>query len=189
MVSNKSDPISPKHSADTLLPLVYSELRKLARARLRDDRAGQSLDATGLVHEAFLRLSKNPHCRWNSRGHFFAAAGEAMRRILIERARQRQTLKCGEGNRPQSIDENLAAEIQTTRLIEMDEALDALESIDHRKADLVKLRFFIGLTNQEIADALEIHPATVARDWVFARAWLKRYMDEPGEPKVARRKT
>jgi RNA polymerase sigma factor (TIGR02999 family) len=169
------------HSADTLIPLVYSELRKLARAKLRDDRANQSLDATGLVHEAFLRLSADPECQWNNRGHFFAAAGEAMRRILIEKARSRQTLKRGAGLRPQELLDDEVGFDQPERLLELDEALQQLEAQDDRKANLVKLRFFVGLSNAEIARALEIHPATVARDWAYARAWLKRYMDAERE--------
>lgn len=177
MTTNPSQPNPQQHSADTLIPLVYTELRRLARARLRDDRAGDSVEATGLVHEAFLRLSKNPDCQWNSRGHFFAAAGEAMRRILVEKARHRQTLKRGGGIQPKSIEDDLMGKPTTERLIELDEALEQLELIDARKANLVKLRFFVGLTNQEIASILEIHTATVARDWAFARAWLKRQMD------------
>lgn len=169
----------PCYSSANLLPLVYDELRKLAKARLRDDRAGQSIDATGLVHEAFLRLSKTPDCKWNSRGHFFAAAGEAMRRILIERARQRQTIKRGGGATNQSLDdEHEAVHVKDTRLIQLDEAINALECVDTRKADLVKLRFFVGLSNEEIADALGIHIATVSRQWTYARAWLKREMGE-----------
>ena len=172
------DPSTSRYSSDTLLPLVYEELRRLARARLRDDRAGQSLDATGLVHEAFMRLTKDALGEWNSRGHFFAAAGEAMRRILIERARSRQTLKRGQGMTFEAYDENkVGQDDRDDRLIRLDEALVDLEAVDNRKADLVKLKFFAGLTHEEIADALEIHLATVSRDWAYARAWLKRQMD------------
>ncbi len=171
------EPQAPCHSSETLLPLVYGELRKLARARLKDDLAGRSMDATGLVHEAFLRLSKSPDCKWNSRGHFFAAAGEAMRRILIERARQRQSRKRGSGAARESLNEG-AAVIRDDRLIRLNEALSALESVDARKADLVKLRFFVGLSHEEIADAMGVHLATVSRDWAYARAWLKREMSE-----------
>lgn len=170
---------NPKHSTDTLIPLVYHELRKLARTRLRDDQAGQSIDATGLVHEAFIRLSKSDSCQWNGRGHFFAAAAEAMRRILIERARQRQTIKHGNGAFREELDVAHAAEWnRDLRLIQLDEVLSQLEANDARKADVVKLRFFVGLNNEEIADALGVHVATVARDWTYARAWLKRQIDE-----------
>jgi RNA polymerase sigma factor (TIGR02999 family) len=169
---------SSRHSADTLIPLVYSELRKLAKSRLKGDHAGQSLDATGLVHEAFLRLARGGDQQWNSRGHFFAAAGEAMRRILIENARSRQTSKRGGGATPISLDDEVMdANFNDQRLIQLNDALDELEAFDARKASLVKLRFFAGLSNDEIADALEIHPATVSRDWAFSRAWLKRWMD------------
>ncbi|MCS7468592.1 ECF-type sigma factor [Stieleria sp. ICT_E10.1] len=175
-MSESSDLDQERFSSDDLIPLVYTELRRLAKRRLSDDRAGQSLDATGLVHEAFIRLSRDPNCQWNSRGHFFGAAAEAMRRILIERSRQRQTQKRGKGTPHESLSPEAEVSDRDERLIKLDEALDELEAVDVRKARLVKLRFFVGLTNEEIADALEIHLATVNRDWAYARAWLKREM-------------
>lgn len=166
------------HSSDTLLPLVYGELRRLARSRLNNEFSSGSVEATGLVHEAFLRLSENHNCQWNSRAHFFAAASEAMRRILIERARRRQSVKRGGGVDIEALDpEQISCSEKDAGLLRLDEALEELESIDARKANLVKLRYFVGMTNQEIADALQIHVATVARDWAYARAWLKREME------------
>lgn len=166
------------HSSDTLIPFVYNELRRLAKSRLKNEFSSGSIAATGLVHEAFLRLSQNKDCQWNSRGHFFAAAAEAMRRILIEKARARLSLKRGGGVAIETLDEaQIAGSEKDELLLRLNDALEELESIDTRKANLVRMRYFVGMTNEEIADALQIHVATVARDWAYARAWLKREME------------
>jgi len=164
------------HSADELLPLVYDELRKLAAARLAQERDGQSLQATALVHDAWLRLVDVRHQqRWDSRGHFFAAAAEAMRRILIERARRRGRLKHGgEFQRVDLPDEILIGNSTCEDVLALDEALTKLESLQPEKAQLVKLRFFAGLTIEQTAEALGMSVSTADRQWVYARAWLFR---------------
>ena len=164
------------HSADKLLPLVYDELRKLATARLTQERAGQSLQATALVHDAWLRLVDVRHQqRWDSRGHFFAAAAEAMRRILVERARRRGRIKHGgEFERVDLPDEILIGNSTCEDVLALDEALTKLESQQPEKAQLVKLRFFAGLTIEQTAESLGISTSTADRHWVYARAWLFR---------------
>ena len=162
-------------AAEQLLPLVYDELRKLAAAKMAQEKPGQTLQATALVHDAYLRLvgvEKAQH--WNSRGHFFGAAAEAMRRILIEKARQKETLKRG-GDR---IKLNVA-EIRSVDntspldLLALDEALQQLEAADPRRAELVKLRFFAGLSNEQAAQALGISSSTADNDWAYAKTWLR----------------
>lgn len=162
--------------AEQLLPLVYNDLRKLARYRLANERSGQSLQATALVHEAYIRLVGGNVIDWNGAGHFFGAAAEAMRRILIDRARKRATQKDGGDCRRIELTDNLISTPSDERLVELDDALDALAEYDVRKAEVVKLRFFAGLTNDETAAALGIATATAQRDWLFARAWLHRQM-------------
>src|SRR5215831_18241781 len=161
-------------AAAELLPLVYDELRKLAAARLADEKPGQTLQATALVHEAYLRLvGDGQPADWNGRGHFFAAAAEAMRRILINRARDRHRLKRG-GDRHR-VDLDALAEPATApdaHLLDLDDALDRLARSHPRAAELVKLKFFAGLTLQESAAALGLPPRTADRLWAFARAWL-----------------
>ena len=162
-------------AAGELLPLVYDELRKLAASRLAAEKPGQTLQATALVHEAYLRLiGGDPGQAWNGRGHFFAAAAEAMRRILVDAARRKQTEKHG-GDRERvdlsAID--LAVEGPAVDLLELDEALEKLGRKDPRKAELVKLRFFAGLTTDQAAAALGIAPSTADEDWAFARVWLR----------------
>jgi RNA polymerase sigma factor (TIGR02999 family) len=162
----------PKAAAQ-LLPLVYVELRKLAAQKLAQEKPGQTLEATGLVHEAYLRLLGNQKSqRWNGRGHFFAAAAEAMRRILIDTARRKRRPKHG-GNR-QRVDLDGALNIAEPRddLLALDEALTRLAQQEPEKAELVKLRYFAGLTLDEAAACLAISPATAKRYWVVARAWL-----------------
>ena len=165
------------HAAEQLLPLVYQELRQLAAQKLAQEKPGQTLQATALVHEAYLRLvdvDKAQH--WNSRGHFFAAAAEAMRRILIEQARRKHSQIRGGGMRRMELDagallaapEDHAAE----DLLLLDEALRQLESEDPLKARLVKLRYFAGLSLQEAATALGISVASAKRYWIYARSWL-----------------
>jgi RNA polymerase sigma factor (TIGR02999 family) len=162
-------------AAEQFLPLVYDELRRLAAARLACEAPGQTLQATALVHEAYLRLvGQDPARPWDGRSHFFAAAAEAMRRILIDRARDRRRLKRGGSRRRQDLDlEALAdADASADDLLDLDEALATLEAVDPRAAALVKLRVFAGLTLDEAALALGVVRRTADRDWAFARAWL-----------------
>jgi RNA polymerase sigma factor (sigma-70 family) len=191
-------------AADALLPLVYDELRKLAAAKLVHENPGHTLQATALVHEAYLRLVvrgtgdsgpgaggadgdnvASPHSHapspqspapcFDSRGHFFAAAAEAMRRILVESARRKQRLKRGgDLQRQEMFEDAIAAPETDIDLIELDAALDQLAAKDPRKAELVKLRYFAGLTQQQAADCLGIGLSTADRDWAYARAWLFR---------------
>ena len=165
-------------SAD-LLPLVYSELRKLAASRLAAEPAGQTLQATALVHEAYLRLTKNTdQQRWNSRGHFFGAASTAMRRILIEQARRKKSLRGGgEFNRVSSHEIEQTLNSSPAELLTLNEALTILAETHPRKAKLVELRFFAGLSNREAAEVLNISTSTADQDWRYARAWLKVKMD------------
>jgi RNA polymerase sigma factor (TIGR02999 family) len=162
------------HAAEQLLPLVYDELRKLAAKKLAQEKPGQTLQATALVHEAYLRLvdtAKAQH--WHSRGHFFAAAGEAMRRILVENARRKRGLKHGGGYQRIDLEEavSCAAE-QAKEVLALSEALDKLAQEDPRKAELVKLRYFTGLSVQEAAETLGISRSTADRWWGYAKAWL-----------------
>jgi RNA polymerase sigma factor (TIGR02999 family) len=161
-------------AAEQLLPLVYAELRKLAAQKLAQEKPGQTLQATALVHEAYLRLVDVEQARhWNSRGHFFAAAAEAMRRILVERARRRRGLKHGAGCVRVNLDEVLACTAEPADdLLALNDALDQLAQEDPRKARLVELRYFAGLSVQEAADVLGISRATADRYWAYARVWL-----------------
>jgi RNA polymerase sigma factor (TIGR02999 family) len=165
-------------AAEQLLPLVYDELRKLAAQRMAQEKPGQTLQATALVHEAYLRLldvKKVPH--WDSRGHFFAAAAEAMRRILVERARRKDTLKRGARLQRLDLDQlSPACEDRSQELLALDEALRELEQHDAEAAKLVKLRYFAGLTHQQAAQALGIGRRAADRLWALARAWLYRQM-------------
>jgi RNA polymerase sigma factor (TIGR02999 family) len=164
------------HAADQLLPLVYHELRKLAADRLAKEKPGQTLQATALVHEAYLRLVDTDKVQhWNSRGHFFAAAAEAMRRILIGNARRKHALKRGgQAQRVELEAIELANQPADDKLLAMEEALVRLTDKDPVKAELVKLRYFAGLTNQEAAGMLGISTATAERYWAYARAWLQQ---------------
>jgi RNA polymerase sigma factor (TIGR02999 family) len=161
-------------AADQLLPLVYDELRRLAAHKLAQEPAGQTLDATALVHEAYLRLAGSPETRrWESRGRFFAAAAEAMRRILVDRARRKRSDKRGGKLVRQDIEESqLVAPEIPNELLEVDEALTGLTAADAQAAALVKLRYFTGLSIPDAAQALGISPRTADRLWVYARAWL-----------------
>jgi len=167
-------------AAEELLPLVYDELRRLAAQRLANEKPGQTLQATALVHEAYARLvgSGEPP-RWDGCGHFFAAAAEAMRRILIERARHKQTCKAGGNRRRLDLDdiEPTLEEENSDRLLALDEALRQLEAEDPRKAELVKLRFFAGLTAEHAAAALGVSTSTAEKDWAYARSWLRVAID------------
>jgi RNA polymerase sigma factor (TIGR02999 family) len=160
-------------AAGELLPLVYDELRKLAAAKLAQEPSGQTLQPTALVHEAWLRLVGTEARDWNSRGHFFGAAAEAMRRILVENARRKQRLKHGGGQRRVELtDLDLAQRTSDEQLLAVDEALERFAAIDPVGARLVKLRFFVGLPNVEAAQMLGLPERTAKRTWAYARAWL-----------------
>lgn len=160
--------------AEHLLPLVYNELRRLATQRLAHEKAGQTLQATALVHEAYLRLVDVSTAQsWNSRGHFFAAAAEAMRRILVENARRKLRVRHGGTLQRQEFDAvNLAKPQPPDELVALSESLDQLAIANPQAAELVKLRFFAGLTNEEAAAALSISPRKANQVWAYARAWL-----------------
>ena len=161
-------------AADQLLPLVYDELRKLASAKLAQERPGQTLQATGLVHDAYIRLVNVEEAQhWDSRGHFFAAAAEAMRRILVDKARRKLRPKHGGGRKRVDLDSACAlTEDRHEDLLALDEVLTRFATLDPLKADLVKLRFFAGMTVPEAAEALGISVATAERYWTYARVWL-----------------
>lgn len=167
-------------AAEQLLPAVYDELRKLAAARLLREKPGQTLQPTALVHDAYLRLVDGDVTQyWSSRGHFFAAAAEAMRRILVENARRKGTLKRGGGARRVDLDPAEAVQVDPDQsLLALDDALSRLEERWPEKAKLVKLRYFAGLTIPEASQALGISTATAERHWRFARAWLRSQLDE-----------
>ena len=161
------------NAAERLLPLVYEELRHLAAHKMAREASGQTLQATALVHEAWLRLAGSSHQEWQNRGHFFAAAAEAMRRILIERARAKGRQRRGGGRERVALDDvTLAAADNNDTVLAIHEALDRLALQDETKAQIVKLRYFAGLSHQEIAGALGVSEPTVRRHWAFARSWL-----------------
>jgi RNA polymerase sigma factor (TIGR02999 family) len=168
-------------ATEELLPLVYEELRRLARQRMAREAAGQTLQPTALVHEAWLRLAGNEGARFENRAHFFGAAAEAMRRILIERARRRLAAKRGGGNVPLDVDEieipSPAAD--DDQLLAVNEALEKFTTLDPRKAELVKLRYFVGMNFEEAAAALGIAVPTAKQWWAYARAWLTVEMQSP----------
>jgi RNA polymerase sigma factor (TIGR02999 family) len=169
--------------AEQLLPLVYGELRRLAAQKMAREPDGQTIEATALVHEAYLRLvGADTVQQWNSRGHFFAAAAEAMRRILVERARHKRSLKAGGEFRRQDLsDIQPAVGGPDLDLLALNEALDKLAKRDPRQAELVKLRFFAGLTTEQAAQALGVSTSTAENDWAHARCWLRLEMDAAGE--------
>jgi RNA polymerase sigma factor (TIGR02999 family) len=166
-------------AAEHLLPLVYDELRRLAAQRLARETPGQTLQATALVHEAYLRLvDKDQAQQWNSRGHFFAAAAEAMRRILVERARHKHSLKAGgDRQREELLDIEAPSSEPDIDLLALNEALKKFESLDKRKAELVKLRFFAGFTVEQAAQILGVSTSTADNDWAYARCWLRLEME------------
>lgn len=160
-------------AADDLLPLVYAELRRLAAQRMAGENAGHTLQATALVHEAYLRLVEAPHQNWNGKNHFFMAAAEAMRRILIDRARAKASQKRGGGWRRVDLDMmHLAADAEPDALLALQDALERFEAVAPDKAALVKLKFFAGLKNEDVAATLGISVPTAKRRWRYARAWL-----------------
>ena len=166
-------------ATDRLLFAVYEELRRLAAARLAREKPGQTLQATALVHEAYLRLVGDGDAQWENRGHFFAAAAEAMRRILVEAARRKRRIKHGGGRQRQELHEADAIALpDSVDMLALDEALKALEEADPVKARLVKLRYFTGLTVEQAGEMLGVSRATADRYWAYARAWLYNEMSK-----------
>jgi RNA polymerase sigma factor (TIGR02999 family) len=172
------------HAAAQLLPLVYDELRRLAAHKMAQEKSGQTLDATALVHEAYLRLVGAGDSEWENRSHFFAAAAEAMRRILVDAARRKRSQKYGGGltRRAANPDDMPAADpSDPLELLAVHEALDRLVQKSPRKAELVKLRYFLGCTIAEAAQILGVAPATAEEDWTYAKAWLRRQLGRDDE--------
>ena len=166
-------------ASEELLPLVYDELRRLAAARLGREAAGQTLQPTALVHEAWLRLVSEGERTWNNRGHFFRAAAQAMRRILVDRARHKSSIKCGGGKERLNVEDlNLAAASPDDRILLVDESLNRLETEDPETARIVTLKFFGGLTNKEVAKTLGVTERTVERQWAYAKACLFQMIQE-----------
>jgi RNA polymerase sigma factor (TIGR02999 family) len=161
---------------DQLAPILYDELRRLAAAYMRRERPGHTLQPTALVNEAYLRLVGEAREGWNDRAHFFAIAARHMRHVLVEHARRRQAQKRGAGGRAVTLVEGLASDEKPTELIALDDALSALAALDERKARIVEIHYFGGLTQEEIATALGVHANTVARELRLARAWLQKEM-------------
>jgi RNA polymerase sigma factor (TIGR02999 family) len=170
------------HAAEQLLPLVYDELRKLAAQKMAQEAPGQTLQATALVHDAYLRLVDVPNAqRWDSRRHFFAAAAEAMRRILVESARRKQRLKHGGGRVREPEERDIPCPEQPERMLALDEALDRLATANPQAAELVKLRYFAGFSNSEAAEFLRISPRKANQVWAYARAWLREELGDDEE--------
>jgi len=168
-----------KFSAAKIAPLVYSQLRALASKKLRNEAPSATLSATELVHEAYLRVAGDRQSKWDGGGHFYAAAAEAMRRILIDKARRRKAAKHGGGLRREALDSLVIpceAKVDVDEVLAVHESLDALAEEFPRKAELVKLRYFVGLSNREAAKILKVSVATAERDWAFSRAWLKLHI-------------
>ncbi len=174
-----------RRASDALLPILYQELRELARARMRREPAGHTLQATALVHEAYLRLMSDQDAQWHDRGHFFGAAAEAMRRILIERARRVAGPQRGGGRQRVPLDDlDPTSESSSDSLLALDEALGLLEQHDPRMAQIVKLRYFAGLSVADTAAALDLSPRTIKREWAVARVWLHRKMGGEDDPET-----
>lgn len=166
------------NAAQELLPLVYQQLRELARHRMADERAGHTLQATALVHEAYLKLVGNRQVPWSGRAHFFAAAAEAMRRILVDHARAHRGPKRGNGRRRMPLNVvDLAAPDQFAEILSLDDALSRLEAVSADLAQVVRLRFYAGLSVEETAEVIGVVPRTVERRWAAARAWLFRELE------------
>lgn len=168
---------------DSLIPIVYTELRKLARRQLKGERSEHSLQPTALTHEAFLRLFGTQHVDWQNRAHFFAVASQLMRRVLVEHARKRRAVK--RGGEPERVvldDNNTPADGYDVDVVALNEALNQLEALDSRQSRIVELRYFGGLSVEETAEVLELSPATVKRDWRVAKLWLRRALDNESPP-------
>src|SRR6478672_11842061 len=167
-------------TAEKLLPLVYAELRKLAAAKLAQEKPGQTVQATALVHDAYIRLVDHQQSqRWDNRGHFFVAAAEAMRRILVESARRRQSLKRGGGLDHQSVDDlAIAGPEPDDKVLAVSDALEQLSATDKTAAELVKMRYFAGLTGKDAAAALGLAERSADRIWAYARAWLLKHLTD-----------
>lgn len=161
-----------EHALESLVPLVYRELRRLAHHQLKNERSGHLLQTTALIHEAYLRLLGASQVPWNDRTHFFAVAARVMRRVLVEEARERAALKRGGGTWVQPLDETMAAASPGVEITALDEALTALEQQDPRRAKVVELRYFGGLSVEEVAEVLQVSSDTVTRDWKRAKLWL-----------------
>jgi RNA polymerase sigma factor (TIGR02999 family) len=171
------------NATDKLLPLVYEELRLLAAQKMAQEKSGQTLQATALVHEAYIRLVKGGDQGWHSRGHFFSAAAEAMRRILVENARRKKSLKYGGDRRRVNLDDqDVGIEAAPDNVVALDEALTKLSKKDHEVAELVKLRCFAGLTLDQVAKIQGISRRTAGSHWSYARAWLRREITAGDEP-------
>src|SRR5262249_36786450 len=164
-------------AAEKLLPLVYEELRKLAAAKIAHEEPGQTLQATALVHEAWLKLAGSNRQQWHGRAHFFGAAAEAMRRILIDKARHKASQKHSSNRAREELHDSIQVRAPAAELLAVHDALAALSVQDPVAAQVVKLRYFVGMTIAEIADALGLSPRTADRHWAFARAWLKRAIE------------
>ena len=170
-------------AVDRLIPLIYDELRRLAKSHLRRERPNHTLQPTALVNEAYLRLVDQDRTRWQNRAHFFGAAANVMRRILVDHARQKQAEKRGGGEQRVTLAEDVAAAGQPdVNLLALDDALDRLAALDPQKSRIVELRYFSGLSVEETAEALGVSPATVTRHWRTAKAWLHREIGEGGGP-------
>jgi len=167
------------HASAELLPIVYAELKLLAGARMHNEAAGHTLQATALVHEAWLRLTVGQHQTWRNRAHFFGAAAEAMRRILVEHARRKARAKRGGGQERLNIEDlNLAEATPDEKILLIDEALEELERVNAERARVVVLKFFAGMTNNEVAETMEVSRSTVDRHWECARTWLFRRVQQ-----------
>ena len=167
-----------KEALEKLMPLVYDELRRMARGYMRRQPQGHTFQTTELIHETYLKLAGNNEKAWANRAHFFAVAAKAMRHILVDHARSKHAGKRGGWREQISLNDNLAeVGAQSVQVLALDEALNSLSSLDRRKGDVVELKYFGGLTNEETAEALRISVETVKRDWRFARTWLLRELD------------
>ncbi len=171
-----------RQAAAELLPLVYHELRQLAARRMAQEPGGHTLQPTALVHEAWIKLSGGKQDHWDGRAHFFGAAAEAMRRILVDRARRKSAIRHGGGQSRVEFDDSLAAPDDDSRLVAISESLDKFAQSHPQKAELVKLRYFVGMTIEESAESLQISITTAKRDWSFAKAWLHRELSDGGPP-------
>lgn len=180
-ILSDTDGLNREEALEQLVPVVYDELRAMARSKLRSERSGHTLETAGLVNEAYLRLVDTDHTPWKSRAHFFHAAAEAMRRILIEYARRRTRVKRGGDRVRVDLDEaHLAEWPDPDELLAVDEAIRRLEEVDGRAADVVRLRYFAGLSVEETGKALDLSERTVMREWSYAKAWLRDALDANG---------